>query len=64
MQTIQDAKKLADMAAAAKVYAEKAKLGQEAIDYANEIRVEALRLLGGDAQTDGPGEGNERTIAR
>jgi len=45
-RTIQDAKKIADMASAAKVYAKKAQLGDEAIRYANEIRVEALRLLG------------------
>jgi hypothetical protein len=45
-RTIQDAKKIADMASAAKVYAKKAKLGDEAIRYANEIRVEALKLLG------------------
>ncbi len=43
---MQDAKKLADMAAAAKVYAEKAKLGEEAIRYAESIRIEALARLG------------------
>jgi len=45
-RTIQDAKQLADMAEAAKVYAKKAKLGDEAIAYANEIKIDALRLLG------------------
>ena len=45
-RTIQDAKQLADMADAAKVYAKKAKLGEEAIAYANEIKIDALRLLG------------------
>lgn len=43
---MQDAKRLADMASAAQVYARKAKLGEEAIAYAHEIKIEALRLLG------------------
>lgn len=40
------AKKVADMAHAAEVYAKRQKLSQEAIDYAHEIKIEALRLLG------------------
>lgn len=45
-RTMQDAKKLADMADAAKIYAKRAKLGEEAIGYARTIQVDALTLLG------------------
>ena len=45
-KTIQQAKKIMDMADAAKVYARQQKLGQEATDYANSIKIEAMRRLG------------------
>lgn len=45
-KTIQAAKKIADMAAAAKVYARQQQLGQESIDFAHAVRIEALRRLG------------------
>jgi len=45
-RTIEDAKKLADLAEAAKVYAEKAHLGEEAIQYAWEVKIDALTLVG------------------
>lgn len=41
-----DAKKLMDMAGAAEHYAKKAKLGQEAIDHAHSIKIEAQSILG------------------
>lgn len=41
-----DAKKVADLARAAEVYARRARLGQEAIDYAHAIKVDAERLMG------------------
>lgn len=41
-----DAKNLMDMAGAAEHYAKKAKLGQEAIDYAHAIKIDAQSLLG------------------
>jgi N6-adenosine-specific RNA methylase IME4 len=40
------AKRVVDMAYAAEVYAKRQKLSQEAIDYAHEIKTEALALLG------------------
>lgn len=42
-----EAKNLMAMASAAEHYAKKAKLGQEAIDYAHAIKIDAERLLGG-----------------
>jgi len=45
-RTIEDAKKLADVAEAARVYAEKAHLGEEAIQYAWEVKIDALTLVG------------------
>ena len=60
-RTIQDAKQLADMAEAAKVYAKKAKLGDEAIAYANEIKIDALRLLGEMLKKTGRARGS-RTV--
>lgn len=42
-----DAKSLMDKASAAKHYAMKAQLGQDAIDYAHAIKIDAERLLGG-----------------
>ena len=46
VKTIDDAKQLMDMAAAAKVYAQKHKLGKEAVEYAQEIERSALIKLG------------------
>lgn len=45
-KTIQDTKKILDVSAAAEIYARRQKLGEEAIGYAHEIKIEALRLLG------------------
>jgi len=42
-----DARKLMDMASAAEHYARKAKLGQESIDYAHSIKIDAQVMLGG-----------------
>lgn len=41
-----DAKKIADIARAAEVYAQRQKLSQEAIDYAHAIMVDAMTLAG------------------
>lgn len=41
-----DAKRVADMAHVAEVYAKRQKLSEEAIAYAHEIRIEAMTLLG------------------
>jgi len=46
MLTIQQTKKIMDVAAAAEIYARRQKLGDEAMDVAASIRVEALRKLG------------------
>ena len=46
VKTIDDAKQIMDMAAAAKVYAQKHKLGREAVDYAQEIERAAFIKLG------------------
>ena len=45
-KTIQETKRILDIAAAAKIYAQRQKLGEEAINYANAIKLEALRRLG------------------
>lgn len=45
-KTIQDTKKIIDMATAAEVYAKRQKLSEESINYATNIKVEALRQLG------------------
>lgn len=45
-KTIQQAKQIMDMADAAKVYAKRQKLGEEAVGYANSIKIEAMRRLG------------------
>jgi hypothetical protein len=45
-QTIQQTKKIMDVAAAAEIYARRQKLGDEAMDVAASIKVEALRKLG------------------
>lgn len=45
-KTLQETKKVLDMAAAAEIYAKRQHLGEEAIAYAHDIKLEALRLLG------------------
>lgn len=45
-KTIQETKVIVDMAVAAEVYAKRQELGEEAIRYAQEIKIEALRQLG------------------
>ena len=45
-KTIQEAKKLHDVAASAEVFAKHQGMAQEAIDYAHAIKIEALRRLG------------------
>lgn len=45
-RTLSEVKKISDLAKAAQTYARAAELGQEAIDYATEIRFEAERKIG------------------
>lgn len=45
-KTIQETKKILDVAGAAEIYARRQQLGEEAIGYAHSIKIEALRLLG------------------
>lgn len=45
-KTIQQSKAIADVAAAAEIYARRQKLGEEAIDFAHAVKIEALRKLG------------------
>lgn len=45
-KTIQDVKKISDIAGAAEVYARQQQLGDEAIGYAHAIKIEAMRRLG------------------
>jgi adenine-specific DNA-methyltransferase len=45
-KTIQETKKILDVAAAAEIYAKRQKLGEEAVQYATSIKIEALRQLG------------------
>lgn len=45
-KTMQQAKQIMDMADAARVYAKRQKLGEEAVSYANSIKIEAMRRLG------------------
>lgn len=45
-KTIQETKRVIDVASAAEIYARRQQLGEEAINYAHAIRIEALRLLG------------------
>lgn len=47
VRNAQDAKRVIDVAAAAEYYAQKAKLGQDAIEYAHTIKTDAMALLGG-----------------
>lgn len=46
-KTLQEVKSVMNIADAAKVYAKQAKLGQEAVNYAHEIKLRAERKLGG-----------------
>ena len=45
-KSLQGVKQIADLAAAGKVYARQQKLGQESIDFAHAVQVEAMRRLG------------------
>ena len=45
-RTIQDTKKILDVAEAAKIYARRQQLGEESIAFAQEVIIEALRQLG------------------
>lgn len=45
-KTIQQTKAIADVAAAAEIYAARQKLGEEAVDYAHAVKIDALRKLG------------------
>jgi ParB family chromosome partitioning protein len=45
-KTIQETKKILDVAAAAEIYAKRQQLGEEAIQYATTIKIEALAQLG------------------
>jgi DNA modification methylase len=45
-KTIQETKNILDVAVAAETYAKRQKLGEEAVQYATSIKVEALRQLG------------------
>ena len=45
-KTIQETKKILDVSAAAEIYAKRQQLGEEAIRYATEIKLEALAQLG------------------
>lgn len=56
-----DAKKLANMAAAAEYYARKAKLGEEAIAYAHTIKIDAMKLLGGYLEVEVQHQGGRPT---
>lgn len=45
-KTIQETKQVLDVSAAAEIYARRQQLGEDAINYAREVKVEALRQLG------------------
>lgn len=45
-KTIQEAKVIVDVAAAAEIYAKRQKLSQDAIDFAHSVKIEALRRVG------------------
>lgn len=63
-QTIQQTKKILDVAAAAEIYAKRQKLGEEASDLALSIKVEALRKLGEMLQAQPKAQGTKGRIAR
>lgn len=66
------AKRVVDIAHAAEIYAKRQKLSQESIDYAHEIKIEALKLLGqylatrdkpaGARGKPGPGRGKKTGV--
>jgi N6-adenosine-specific RNA methylase IME4 len=45
-KSMQEVKKIMDVAAAAKIYAKRQQLGEKAVGYANSIKIEAMRRLG------------------
>ena len=45
-KSMQEIKKIMDVATAAKIYAKRQQLGEEAVGYANSIKIEAMRRLG------------------
>lgn len=45
-KSMQEIKKMMDVATAAKIYAKRQQLGEEAVGYANSIKIEAMRRLG------------------
>lgn len=60
-KTLQDTKKIIDIATSAEVYAKRQKLSQEAIDYAHDIKIEALAQLGRMLQETDKNEGGRPT---
>jgi N6-adenosine-specific RNA methylase IME4 len=67
-KTIQDAKKVVDVASAMGVYAKRQKLGQEAIDFARAVMYEALRRVGellkaGERNTGAKGTARGRDVS-
>ena len=67
-KTIQEVKKIADIAQAAKIYAQRQKLGSEAIQYAHSLVTDAERRLGEmirqQKETVGLATGRDAMIAR
>ena len=67
-KTIQEVKKIADIAQAAKIYAQRQKLGSEAIQYAHSLVIDAERCLGEmirqQKETVGLATGRDAMIAR
>lgn len=62
-KTIQQSKAIADVAAAAEIYARRQKLGEEAIDFAHAIKIEALRKLG-EMLKDTPKNAGSRGVGK
>jgi len=60
-KTIQDTKRVLDMAAAAEIYARRQQLSQDSIDYAHTIKIEALAQLGRMLQEGQKATGNAGT---
>ncbi|OYW03314.1 MAG: hypothetical protein B7X11_03385, partial [Acidobacteria bacterium 37-65-4] len=67
-KTIQDTKQIADIATAAEIYAKRQKLSQESIDYAHDIRIQALaqlgRMLKGTPKAKGAAAGGKKNWSR
>lgn len=57
-KTIQETKRIVDVASAAQIYARRQQLGEEAIGYAHAVKVEALRQLGGMLKETPKAKGN------